>query len=62
MKSDALLYFISDSIEDDVQGAKELTLKAARKTKKEMDRDSGAEATDDCPAPDYRIYKVVLVE
>ncbi|MGC1582602.1 MAG: hypothetical protein WA766_14030 [Candidatus Acidiferrales bacterium] len=61
-KETPVFYLVSDSIEDDIQGIKECTLVAARKSKKEWDEENGVLFGDDCPPPDTRIYKVILVK
>jgi hypothetical protein len=54
-------YLITDSVEDDVQGSKENTIRGARKTKSAMEHSltpSGCHASDDGPMPDVHIYRI----
>lgn len=62
MKETPEFYLVSDSLEDDVQGSKEQTLKKARKIKKALEAQNGFLEQDDCLPLDVRIYKIVLVE
>ena len=58
---DLMFYLVSDSVEDDVQGSKESTVKKARKIMKilnETGGDTGCLPSDDMPLPTFHIYKI----
>jgi hypothetical protein len=54
-------YLITDSVEDDVSGTKENTIRNARKTKSAMEHSltpTGCLASDDGPMPEVHIYRI----